>query len=206
MTKPDACRFCSLGCHEKTATYKQNVLGFARDGVFTTRELDEELNSATLGRLKCVVVSEMPSRDEVNAGVAMSGNYGYAKWKRYFEPAGWQASEVGFSHLTRCYKWNPIENKPGLTGAVARDAYKKCRTYDVVLNSFRPDCAVVSQSPNDTIQTPALYRLIVADLRKARQLVDKGYRPVVLLGDAPTTHYLPSLNGFKKWAGSWFSL
>jgi hypothetical protein len=148
----------------------------------------------------------MPTKEECNSGIAMAGDFGYSRWKRFYEPAGWQASEVGFTHLTRCYKWDAVRREPGLSGPIAKDAYKKCREYDTMYKMFKPDCAVVSQAPEDIIKTPAIYRMIVADLRKARQLLDNGYRPMVLLGDAPTKHYLPHLHGFKKWAGTWLQL
>lgn len=197
MNKPAHCRFCNLGA-EGTST---PGLGFVPDGLYLPPS-----ETPDLSKLRCVVQAEMPTKDEVNIGTPLAGEYGYARWLRFFQAAGWQRDEIGFTHLTRCYRWNPVDKKPGLTGASAKDAYKKCREYDRLLTAFRPDVAVISQSPTDTIQTPAYYRLIVADLVKARTLADRGLRPIVLLGDAPLRYWFPNLSGTKRWYGGWFPL
>lgn len=173
-------------------------LGFVKDGLY-------DLNDGW-DKLRVVVVSEMPSKNEVNIGDPLAGPDGYANWIRYYQAAGFQREEVGFTWLTRCYKWNHAARKPGLIGTSAKDAYKKCRTHDRIIPAFRPDVAVLSQNPVDAIVTQAFYRLILADLRKARLLADHGMRPLVLLGDAPIRHYFPNLQGTKKWFGSYFTL
>jgi hypothetical protein len=195
--KPKHCLFCNLGA--EGIDKKTLGMGFVEDGTAA--------DVSNWAKLRCVVVSEMPSRDEVNLGTPLAGDSGYARWKRFFETAGWQREEVGFTWVTRCYKWNPVARKPGLTGASASDAMKKCRHYDKIVPAFKPTTAVISQSPSDCIITPAFYRLIVADLTKARLLADKGLRPLILLGEVAKDQYFPNLKGAKKWyGGSWFVL
>ena len=136
----------------------------------------------------------------------MSSEWGYARWERFIKPSGLQASEVGFAYLTRCYKWNLIARAPGLIGKEAHDAYKSCRVHDVMVPRFKADLAMVSQDPASCLKTPAFYRMILADISKARVLADLGHRPLVLLGKAVTMHYLPFLKSHAQWCGSYFPI
>lgn len=191
VKKPKGCQLCSL--------YKK--VGFVPDGLLE----DTDLTLEKLSLLKMVVIQEMPSKEESALFAPLTGAYGYHRWKQYFEKTGWQREEVGFSYIRRCYS-GIKEGRPMISAAEAKDAVVKCRQYDVILKEFKPDTALVTHSFSDVLKTEAYYRMVLADLNKARVLTDRGLRVILLVGHVPQKAYLPSLDGKKAWAGSWWSL
>lgn len=167
---------------------------------------DTLLTDDKVKRLNLLVINEMPSKEEANLISPLAGSYGYARWKMFFEKTGWEADEVGFTFLRRCYA-GLYQGRVMASAADARDGAKKCRQYDTLLGLFAPDTALVTHAMEDTIKTQAYYRMMLADLSKARTLTREGCRVILLMGRAPVQYFLPSLgDGYIKWCGSYFSL
>lgn len=194
IKKPRGCSFCAL----------RNRIGFVSDNKFCP--VGDREKSFDINAVKLVVVQEYPSKDEANQMSVLSGSYGYYRWKAYFEKSGLQPAEVAFTYLLRCYP-GVKDGSPMITSTELKDAIKKCRQYDTLIPLFKPNLAVITNGIDEVQKTPALYRLILADISKAVRLSSYGYRPLLLMGNMPRQAYFPGLQGGSKvWGGTYLEL
>jgi len=192
--KPKGCEFCPM--HKKGA-------GFVGD------EFPEEA--------RVLFVFAAPRPDDAVAQRPLGGAMG--KWyaRALIYELGHKRSEVAITHILRCA---PKTGKYGLeypTGSTKTDAEKRCRQYDGLQSyegvtkaggvlAWRPEIFMLTFSPDQVKNGPALVHLLKADVRRAFQLADKGYRVALLFGPEPGGLFMPHVfqvgaGGIRSWRG-----
>ncbi len=200
-SKPDTCKLCPF--HTKSS-------GFAPDWYPDAEEPPK------LGFLL-----DFPAADDVLEGRPWAGRAGYAWEKRYLKPFGLSLSSVYIGHVIRCLPKEKRFGKPLYPiGNVRRGAELTCRQHDGNcwggpsvrpggIKRLDPNLFVVTFHPSDALLTPALSRLILADIKKAFKRAQEGYRPLVIMGTEAKELVAPWLKGGIKtwrgtyWKGSW---
>lgn len=186
ITKPESCESCP---------YRTIGSGFCPD----------EFNSEA----KIAVLLEAPGEDEILYHRPLWGRAGRAWLYQLVVKNGRRREDVTICNTLRCRphgngtpkdKWNDYPK-----GKLRTAAEKYCRQYDDVLVSWKPDCFVVTIHPAALLRTSAFTRLVRKDVAKAFALADKGYRPLVLMGDKAMHLSAPHLRGgVKNWRGHWW--
>jgi uracil-DNA glycosylase len=181
------------GCNE--CPYKAIGSGFCPDDCNT--------------EARVAMLLETPGEDEILYGKPLVG-----KGPRYWlwqlvSKIGHSRDELQVSHMLRCRahgvgkpkdKWNDYP-----TGKLRTAAERYCRQYDEALVKFAPDAFIISMHPFALLRSPAFTRLMRKDVEKAFRLADKGYRPLLIMGDKAMTMCAPWLSGgVKKWRGHYW--
>ena len=192
--KPPECHTCPWGRFSK---------GFCPDTIGTTPKL--------------ALLFAAPSKDDVNAYRGLSEGMGFFILHNYIYPLGFKNNDLIISHILRCsLPWDRRLRREGYPAGIIRDkAEVACRIYDdrhggngVMLlggiKDWKPNLALITFNPKDVHRTPSYHRQLRRDMQKARDFVDKGYRPVVLFGGEPAELYFPYIKGqgsAKGWRG-----
>jgi len=166
---------------------------------------------------RVLFVFAAPRPDDAVAQQPLGGGFG--KWyaREFIYTLGHKRSEVAITHILRCA---PKVGKYGLeypTGTIKTDAEKRCRQFDDrqwhegqvsyggVL-SWKPEIFMLTFSPDQIKNGPALVHLLKADVKRAFQLADKGYKVALLFGPEPGSLFMPhafqvGAGGIKAWRG-----
>lgn len=142
-----------------------------------------------------------PSKTDILHNTAPSE--GMERWwdRSVCRPLSTPLNSFLFSHVLRCQR----DHFP--TGRDARLCIQHCRRYDDALLAFDPNVFFITFSPQDTIETPAFFRLFVNTIRKALTMSPNNfyYRPCVLAGKEPMDLLMPEVaGGVKSWQGHFF--
>jgi len=187
--KPAACSMCA---------YKTVGSGFLNDWIGKHPKVLFMLPSA-------------PGDDFVNR-YPLSGKGGHSFIAKYIEPLGYDRDDCAFAHVLRCRVKGDgskkAKNGQYPTGFARKASEQACRYYDRngVVETFNPDCYVITFELNTIYQEPAFTRLLARDIQKSFDLAAKGYRPIVLMGNPAAellAKYISGNGGVKSWRGEW---
>ncbi len=148
--------------------------------------------------------------DSINRSL-MTGRGGDSFFKKYITPLGYDREDCIFSAVIRCRprgngaksaKWGTP-----LTGNTKKMTEESCRHHDVpVLGKWNPDLILLTFSLGVVYTEPAFTRLLQRDIAKAFEFAQKGYRPLVLMGNEAGEMFMPFIKGnggSKGWRGNW---
>jgi hypothetical protein len=142
----------------------------------------------------------VPSSTDLINGMFWSGRSAEVWIKSMLEPAGISINDVLITGAMRC------RGPKTPVGPILDNAVKVCRQYDDQLKIFGPNLAIATYSLADTRKVLALSRLVIADFKKAVRMSDRGFKPVVLMGDAPSKLIFPYMTGLRHWRGQYTEL
>jgi hypothetical protein len=158
---------------------------------------------------KIAVMLEAPGETEIEEGVPLSGKAGQLWCHWLLESNGYTRENCVVCNTLRCRpkgvgkakdKWNQYP-----TGKLRAQAEAYCRQYDDKLIAWGPDVFVATMHPAALLRTPAFVGLVQADMAKAFRLAERGYKPLVLMGDKAMGLCAPWLvGGVKAWRGHWW--
>lgn len=179
MTKPLQCSSCP---------FAKKSTGFCRDLVPAAPKL--------------AVVLGMPEKWDVASGKPLSGGSGYRWWKEFVWPVGLRNEDILVSNVVRCYS-NSGDFPTGKDGALA---VKQCgEIWGGSLRQFNPNVIGVSVDPTTLYKSPNQAKFLRRALVRAKEFIDEGKRPCLLLGPEAKAKFAPWLNGpMKQWQGHWW--
>jgi hypothetical protein len=153
-----------------------------------------------------------PTKESALESKALAGGLGDFFWYKIADPAGLKERDVLISHVLRCYSSDfPV-------GEEAKKAKRACRYWDDYFRDYRgypatgrglctwePNLFIPTFEPLDCIKTGAMLALAVEDFRKAVRFSDRGFRPLLLLGQEALKLMAPWLpGGVKRWRGHYW--
>lgn len=183
------------GC--KTCAYKSIGQGFCPD---------ELPANPIIG-----ILLEAPGNDEAIEQKPMVGREGSWFDKKIIRSLGYSRSDVAYFNTIRCHPPNNIYP----IGPLRYHAEELCRQYDFIhgpgldkggIMSYNPNLFLATFHPAAAFKTPAIFRLIYRDIKKAFNFAAKGYRPLVLAGNAAMELVWPwtkGKGGLRVWRSHW---
>ena len=204
--KPKACQSCP-GSGPQSGLLYAKTLGFVPTDCSMTEEIPSQIEPATspgkmeLRAKKMAIVCEAPGKTEALTSIPLSGTTGQQFEERILTPLGLTWSDVIRDNLIRCQPAGnifPQDEK-------ARVMIEKCRMWNTVLDLYDPDVIILAFHPTFAlIYTNQAYSTFNA-IKKALHLHDKGYRPLVAMGEKFMRAYLANLPGsMADWDGKHF--
>jgi uracil-DNA glycosylase family 4 len=168
--------------------FAKSSVGFCPDAVPTSPKL--------------AIVLRMAGKDEVINGQAMSGKAGRWWFSEFFEKVGLRRSDVLIANVLRCFP-NSGEFPVGI---LRKQTITSCRRWDSDLEKFKATHYIVTFSPTALFKAPQQVKLIRRSVELAKQFIDEGKRPILLMGDETREKYAPWLQGqMKKWNRHWWA-
>jgi hypothetical protein len=145
---------------------------------------------------------ETPSEADVLDHRPLSSRAGQTWLRKLVYIHGKSRSDLLVANTLRCCA--PEGKYP--IGKTRKDAEKNCRLYDESLVAFNPNLFLVTIHPGMLLRSTAMLRIVQGDLRKAFTFAERGYRPLVLMGDKAMHLVGPWLQGgVKQWRGTWWT-
>jgi uracil DNA glycosylase superfamily protein len=160
---------------------------------------------------KIGILLEAPGQDEALRQQPMVGKAGEWFEKRIINKLGYKRNDVAFFNTIRCRP--PGNVYP--TGQLRTHAEQLCRQYDFIqgrgldkggIVGYNPNVFIATFHPAAAFRTPAIYRLILRDVEKAFRFAEKGFRPLVLAGNAAMELIWPwtrNKGGLRIWRSHW---
>lgn len=153
-----------------------------------------------------------PTGDDCINRRVLSGKGGASFEKHFIAPLGYSWEDYMVTSVLRCRPKG--DGSKGCrhgqypTGSVRKGAEQSCRFYDRggPLEKFDPDAYVLTFELQTIYQEPAFTRLLARDIEKAFTLAERGYRPIVLMGNptaAMVCPFIEGAGGVKAWRGHW---
>lgn len=173
--KPDTCSSCRL--------YHIPTVGFCAD-------------SAPKGA-KVGVLLYRPGRESAVTGDPWDADSMYSVLRTY-NKLGFTKDDILVAYLIRCYFAH--SSKGTLPKTNAQHALTLCRQYDQALRAWRPNAVVYTYDLEGAFGSPPMQCINELAASKARQLADRGYRPLVAYGKEVLEFLDPQLKGGL---GSW---
>lgn len=165
---------------------------------------------------KVAFLAERPAVNEIQEREPLVGSSGRLFTYQFLEKLGYTRRDVLLCNTIRC---ESKDNKYP-TGSVRLGAEKHCRQYDSVgsdgcisrgykilqsggLDRWDPNLYIISVHPAAVLRTWSLLHVVQENCRKAFRFADRGYRPLVLLGDTAKQLVLgrEPVGGVLKWQG-----
>lgn len=168
--KPDTCSSCRL--------FHIPTIGYVEDRVSP---------SAKLG-----IVLYRPGRESAVMGDPWEAD-SMKVLLRTYNRLGFGKDDILVTHLIRCYF--PHSKKGTLPKTNSKHALTMCRQYDQALRSWRPNAVVYAYDLEGAFGSPPMQCINDLAAQKARQLVDKGYKPLVSYGKEVLEFLDPQLSG-----------
>lgn len=169
---------------------------------------------------KVWVMKYHPTSGEVEQDEEKLNNQRYFWERDYLKPNGLSYNDLAICHVLRC------KPKREPTGKVKKIAENICRQYDGQsaddagklreggIHSASVDSFIITFDHLDCIDVPSRKLFVRRAFGLASQLVERGHRPMVLMGREAAQLIYPSLFatrtrdrevGFKSWVGHyWF--
>ena len=181
--KPDYCHQCCRLSHES--------YGYVRDWYG---------NEPKIG-----IIGVVPSSRELGEGAWES--FWYLEFlHQFFEPLGLTKENLILSYTLRCKPkrkdWK--EDHPYPIGGLRKHAEASCRFHDIAFGEWKPNIFISTYDLYVIRKLAANKVLFKADLEKAVRFSERGYRPVLLMGEEPLHLLKPGLGGPKTWRGHWW--
>lgn len=164
---------------------------------------------------RIAVMVPAPTKDDCLHRAPLAGKARAHFERTYLEPLGYSPDDYMVSSVLRCLPKGDgsasARHGDYPTGTVRKGAEAACRYYDRngPLERFDPDSYVLTLDLARTYKEPAYIRLVRRDIEKAFTLADRGYRPLVLMGNPAAELICPFLvgnGGVKAWRGHWDEL
>ncbi len=154
---------------------------------------------------KIALLLEAPGATEILDNTPLVGRAGQLMWEKIVPYANLSRSDFIISNTIRC---RPPENKYP-SSFLKRNAENNCRRYDSYINDFDPNIFIITYHPASVFRQLVYQRLIQEDIKKAKEFYEKGYRPLVLMGDKAVsllddTPFKVGKGGLRMWRGSYF--
>lgn len=145
---------------------------------------------------KIALVLDSPRTRDVFAGKPLYDWFGTYFFGKIAGPLGLERGDFYIDHTIRCR--TPGDAWP--VGAKGEGAREGCRTWDREgFLGWRPTKYVISYSPRDLREQPAVHRLVESSVQRAMRLVEEGERPAILCGAEVTKVFLPHLPLTQEW-------
>jgi len=158
------------------------------------------LNTATgITTAKIMIMISNPSRDDIVNRRLLSGKAGWSFFKQYVFPLGYKQEDVAVCAVIRC---SPRGGKFPL-GRDKKMVMESCRHHDQgAIKAFGPNMYIIAHDVKLSYSEPVYSRLIRADIARAFKFAEKGFKPIVLLGNEATELCAPFIvgdGGTKTW-------
>ena len=154
---------------------------------------------------KIALLLEAPGATEIIENSPLMGRAGQLMWEKITPYANLKRSDFLICNTLRC---RPPDNKYP-TSYLRRNAENNCRMYDKYLLDFDPNLFIITYHPASVFRQLVYLRLIQEDIKKAKDFYEKGYRPLVLMGDkavsmVDTTPFKVGKGGLRMWRGHYW--
>lgn len=154
---------------------------------------------------KIALLLEAPGATEVIENSPLMGRAGELMWEKIVPYAGLTRKDFLISNTIRC---RPPDNKYP-SSFLKRNAENNCRMYDRRLLDFDPNIFIITYHPASVFRQLVYMRLIQKDIERAKEFYDRGYRPLVLMGDKAVsllndTPFKVGKGGLRMWRGHYW--
>lgn len=182
--KPSACRICP---------YSMVGQGFCPD--YKSKEKEP----------KIALLLEAPGATEVVENSPLMGRAGKLMWEKIVPYAGLSRSDFLICNTIRCRP----PNNAYPSSFLKRNAENNCRMHDSYLLDFSPNLFIITYHPASVFRQLVYQRLIQEDIKKAKEFYDRGYKPLVLMGDKAVsllndTPFRVGKGGLRMWRGHYW--